>query len=141
MVGLGFVAFLSVPLFSLSLSLRNHAPWNRRELVRPPHLSTSSSTLIRVRAVPPRGDLVHRLGDEPFHGHALPQPERHLRRRGRARGRLRRQHLRPLLQRQRVRRHGASPLARSLASTMFNKALLFATVLIATVSGLIINTP
>ena len=26
-------AFLTVPMYSLALSLRNHAPWNRRELV------------------------------------------------------------------------------------------------------------
>ena len=101
-------AFLTVPAYSFFLSLRNHAPLNRKETVSPCFLVVFHCRSHMSFIVLARRCLVHRLGVQPLHRYQVPQPKRYPGGRWRCRRRIRCQHVRSILQRQRLRRHGES---------------------------------
>lgn len=70
-------AFLTVPMFSLFLSLRNQAPWYRKELVSCSCPDVREYTKVRNPKIGrPRVNFLCWLGHEPLCGLKVPKSER-----------------------------------------------------------------
>lgn len=109
-------AFLTVPLYSLSLSLRNQAPTNRYETVSFLFRCLATVCLdVLVHTALTRYYLLRWLGLQPLHGHQVPQSKRHFRSCRRFGCWVYFQPVRPILpQWKRLCRHGESSKSYSL---------------------------
>ena len=72
-----WAAFLTVPLYSLWLSLRFYAPWRRHELVSTTRLPPNAVNIYTYHLAPLGGYLLRWMGVQPLHWIEVPEPIRY----------------------------------------------------------------